>query len=348
VTLSAPQVSTRSTWPDYSVTANCQPALLTCALQVNFAGISSANSRGELFSLTNASQVRCGNASQPLNDNGFDPSASPVTATLSQLSGFYGQCTVTVQLVENPGQSGPLVYGGIPSPVHTVALPLGPPTHANVSHNDFDVQWDPQGTSSVRIMYTGSQDLTDLTRNWSETVTAPTGNQTCGSAAQQPGSTPATAVYVPLDPNCVNLYGALPNPWTVTVSFTNVVDGTTGGPFSYQLQGPPPGYQPCNPQGLAAAWGATQADGISVTLGGNAQISGCSGWQYALYDGSQTPPVQVCNVATDGLVGPPPQHIDTTLCGTPPGNSWFVRVNWIDTAGQPQQQDLPLGPPPPS
>jgi hypothetical protein len=80
----------------------------------------------------------------------------------------------------------------------------------------------------------------------------------------------------------------------------------------------------------------------------SSQVSGCSQWQYALFDGSTTPPTQVCSVATDPLFGPPPTHIDTTLCGTPPGNSWFVQVSWEDTAGQPHQQNLQLGPPPPS
>jgi hypothetical protein len=316
---------------------------------VDFTGISSANSRGEQFSLTNASQVRCGNAAQSLNKTGFDPATSPVTATLSQLAGFYGSnCTVTVQLVEDAPQAAQLVYGGLPSPTQTIPVDLGAPTHANVSHDDFNVGWDPQGTSAASIYYTGSQNLTDLTTNWSETVTAPGGVQQCGSASSQPGSGPGTAVLVNVDQTCVNLYGGLPGNWTVTVDFHNKSDNSDGGPFSYSIPGPPPGYQPCNPQNLAASWGATQADGISVTMDASSQVSGCSQWQYALFDGSTTPPTQVCSVATDPLFGPPPTHIDTTLCGTPPGNSWFAQVSWEDTAGQPHQQNLQLGPPPPS
>jgi hypothetical protein len=347
VQLSAPQMSTRSTWPDYSISATCPQVPLSCALQVDFAGISSANSRGEAFSLTN-SQVRCNNAAQALNKSGFDPANSPVTATLDQQSGFYGSCTLSVQLVEDTSQGGHFVYGGLPSPVHNYPLDLGPPTHANVGHDDFDVQWSSQDGSSVRVMYTGSADLTDLTGNWSETVSAPGGVQQCGSAAGQPGSGPGTAVYIDIDPTCVNLYGGLPGQWTVHVDFNNRIDNTEGGPFTYNLSGPPPGYQPCDNPGLNATWGATQAEGISVTRDPNATLSGCSQWQYALYDGSTTPPTQVCSVATDVLVGPPPQQIDTTLCGTPPADSWFVRVSWQDTAGQQHQQDLPLGPAPPS
>jgi hypothetical protein len=349
ITLGAPPLSTRSTWPNYAIHGTCAQALLTCDLQVDFAGISSAASRGELFSLTNASQVRCNNVAEPLTKTGFDPGTAPITVTLSQLDGYYGpNCSVTVQLVEDAPAGSHLVYGGIPSPVLTQTVDFGPPAHANVGRSDFDVRWDPQGSASAQVMYTGTQDLPDLTTNWSETVTAPDGTHQCGSAQQQPGSSPGSAVLVAVDPVCVNLFGGDATPWTVTVQFTNRSDGSTGGPFTYPLPGPPPGYQPCNPQGLSASWGATQADGISVTLGPSADVNGCSQWSYTLYDGSTSPPTPVCSTATANLGGPPPLNIDTTQCGTPLGDSWFVRVNWVDTASQPQQQDLQLNAPPPS
>jgi hypothetical protein len=343
ISLSAGPLKTRSAWPNYAIDPTCAQAVLSCNLQVNFAGISSANSRGESFSLTNASEVRCNNTAQPLNDTGFDPGTSPVTATLSQLGGFYGTCQVTIQLVEDT-RAGQPVYGGIPSPLRTRTVHLGPPPHANVGRGDFDVTWDPQSTATVQVMYTGTEDLTHLTTNWSETVTAPGGGQQCGSAQGQPGSAAASAVLIAVDPSCVNLYGAEQAPWTVTVQFANRSDGSSGGPFTYSVPGPPPVYQACAPQGLlAASWGRTQADPVSVTVPPNAPITGCSQWSYVLYDGS-TPPNQICPAVT----GPPPVNIYPTQCGTPPGNGWFVRASWVDTAGQPQQEDLRLGPPPPS
>lgn len=349
VVLTAPQVSTRSTWPAYSVSATCpQVQELSCDLQVDLSGISSANSRGEQFSLTSNSEIRCNNDAQRLSKVGFDPATAQVTTTLSQLDGYYGSCTVSVQLVEDAPQAAHLVYGGLPSPVQTVNVTLAGPTEANVGYGDLHAGWDAQGSSAAGVYYTGSQNLADLTDNWSETVTAPGGVQQCGSAAGVPGSSPGNALLIPIDPTCVKLYGALPGDWTVTVDFANRTDGKEGGPFVYSVPGPPPGYQACDPQGLTASWGTTQADGISVTMDASSDTSGCSHWQYALYDGSTDPPTQVCSVATDLVVGPPPAHIDTTLCGTPPSDTWFVRVSWLNTAGQQEQQDLPLNALPPS
>jgi hypothetical protein len=341
VTLNAPAVSTRSEWPNFSVIPTCAQSLLSCDVDVHIGGISSAATHGELFSLTN-SWVQCGTAQEQLHQSDFDPAQSDVTAKLYQIAGFYNSCTVQIQLVEDAPSGAVPVFGGVPSPTETGTVNLGPPAHAAVGHDDFQVAWS-TGASSVDINYTGSSDLGQLTDNWSETVQPPVGVQQCGSGQQQPDVT----VSVPQD--CVDLYGGLSGDWTVTLNFNNVSDGSAGGPFTYQLSGPPPGYQACDPTDLAAAWGATQADGIAVTVDGNADISGCSGWTYTLYDTTTDPPTQICPVSTTAADGnAPPATIDTTLCGIPPADGWSLHVAWTDTAGNPQSADFPLGPPPAS
>ena len=352
VTLTAPQISTRSDWPDYTVAPSCAPGVLSCALKVIVGGISSADARGEHFDLTSASKIVCGSAAETLTKRDFDPAGSTITADLSQTDGFYGQCSLTIQLVEDAPDAPVLVFGGTPSPVRTVPVQLGAPQTANVHHDDFTVDWNGDNGSQVQIRYTGAQDLSRLTTGWRETLTPPGTPCAPMASAEQPGGTAASAAYIAVPPECVDTHGST-DKWTVTVQFSNIVDGSTGGPFTYSLVGPPPTYLPCDPSGLTAAWGATLADGVSATVDDAAQLSGCSGWRYALTDTSTTPPTPVCTATTAEVRGTAPDvnintydPADPASCQTPPTATWSLEIDWVDTAGNPQSLDVPLGSPP--
>lgn len=345
-------ITTRSDWPQPTVRANCAPTLLVCDLAVQIGNVSSADARGEVFSLIN-STVQCGSTSQSLSKIGFDPATDDVYASLSQLDRLYGRCTVTIQLVEDAPSGTTLVYGGTLSPSVTRPVWLGRPATAKLQHDDFQVSWNDQsGTGSyAQVLYVGGdQNLADLTTNWSEKLTGPdVGLTDCGhpDQTQQPGSDPGSAVYIPVDPTCINTFGALPGRWRLTVSYDNKVNSSPGRTFAYLLPGPPPGYQPCTVDNPTAAWGPTQAAGIGVTVGENSDLAGCSSWQYTIDDADGN---QICSVSTDPAAGdPPPVTLDTTLCGTPPADGWTVVVQWNDTAGNLQSSGpLPLGPPPSS
>ncbi|HET6875948.1 MAG TPA: hypothetical protein VFH38_00310 [Jatrophihabitans sp.] len=354
VTLTAPQISTRSDWPDYTVTPSCTPGLLSCTLQVAIGGLTSAGTRGEHFDLTSASKIVCGSAGQQLTKTDFDPAQTTITAQLAQPDGYYGLCSVSIQLVEDAPGAPLLVFGGTPSPVRTVPVQLGAPQTADVHSGDFAVNWNGDNGSSAQIRYTGSQDLSQLTTNWHETLSPPGAACAPMTSNQQPGSTPASAASVAVPASCVDTHGTA-DAWTVTVQFQNVADGSTGGPFSYSLPGPPPTYQPCDPSGLTAAWGAMLADGVSVTVDNSSVLSGCSAWHYTLTDTSTSPPTEVCPGVTALLHGtPPPVTINTydpadpTSCSTPPTDTWDLQIAWTDTAGNPQSLDVALGIPPPS
>lgn len=352
VTLTAPQVATRSDWPDFTVAPSCTPGLLSCALKVIVGGISSADARGEHFDLTSASKIVCGSAGEPLVKSNFDPAGSTIGADLSQVDGFYGQCSLTVQLVEDAPSSPVLVFGGTPSPVRTVPVQLGAPQTADVHHDDFAVDWNGDNGSQVQVRYTGTPDLSRLTTGWRETLTPPGAPCASMTSNELPGATAATAAHIAVPPDCVDTHGST-NQWTVTVQFANIVDGSAGGPFTYSLVGPPPTYQPCDPSGLTAAWGDTLAAGIVVNVDSSAVLSGCSGWRYALTDTSTTPPTPVCAAATAAVKDDPPTALtintnDPTTCTTPPTDTWSLEIDWVDTAGNPQSLDVPLGSPPTS
>jgi hypothetical protein len=200
------------------------------------------------------------------------------------------------------------------------------------------------------VTYTGSQNLSDLTaaNGWSETLQGPLGDP-CGSNFVQPGG-PGAAALIPVDQHCIDLYGALPAPWTVTVTYHNRVGDPSAQPLTYHLDGPPPGYNPCAVNGFSGAWGTTLADGISVSVDPSSQLGGCTNWSYTLVDTSTTPTTPVCQVATDLAAGQaPPLTIDLSTCATPPTDTWALQGTFTKPDGSQAQTTLvPLGAPPPS
>lgn len=346
-------ITTRSAWPSIQIDPTCNPFLLGCDLRVDIAGVSSANSNGELFSFNQrASFLRCGNAVYTFRQQDFDPGVNPVvTAPLSQLAGYYGDCSASVQLVESSTPNGPPVYGGTLSPTVTADVSFGPPDQADLQKGDFAVEWAPDGGPYARVTYTGSQNLSDLTAQdaWTETLSSPIGTP-CGSTTGQPGTTPGSAAQVPISQSCVNLYGALPAPWTVDITYQNRVGDTSNQTVTEDLPGPPPGYTPCSVSGFDATWGATLADGITVSTDASSQLDGCSNWTYELLDTSTTPATQVCAVSTDAHHNDQPNFVlDLSACGTPPADTWAIQVEYDKPDGThvvigPD----PLGPPPPS
>jgi hypothetical protein len=264
---------------------------------------------------------------------------------------------VTVQLVESAGGSGPLVFGGTPSPVVNEPVSLGHATTLDAGQSDFSAQWDRHDGSSVQIRYQGPHsdgDLGQITTGWQESLTAPNGTP-CGSANQQPTH---GGFYLDVTPaNCVNLYGDQSN-WHTTISYYDRGTATQHS-FTYTLDGTPPGYIPCAVSGsnFTAAWDDTSdPDNPTVTVDytrGGDQLDGCSNWEYTIVkDG-----VQGCGSAEPN--GGSPDHGDgqTTVqanCNTQTlGLSFQVRIDFTRPDGSGDQRVVnvsgyPPQPPPTS
>lgn len=348
VTLGPQGVTTNAAWPPgMGLSAKCPPAtVVSCDLAVQVTGLSSAQAQGERFDLdSDASKVQCGNLSQGLSQNDFDPAKTPITHNLNQLDGYFGTCTVTVVLVESGSNAAPLVFGGVPSQGLTTQVDLGKPTTVDLRASDFDVSWSSQGGASAQIHYVkGKGNLDLLTKNWMETIKAPNGAGCEDPAGQDtPGHNDA---FVHVDAQCVNKFGGSTNDWTVTLTYRNSTDGSLGSTVAIPLSGPAPGYQPCRPGVFRATWGDHKADGITVDATGN-QFDGCSDWTYEVRDKDDA----VCVAAAQAPSTHPTVTIDLDSCGSTPSDGWTVVITWVDTAGDPQRNNpaTPVtGPPPES
>lgn len=348
VTLTASSIATRADWPAMSLSAACPRDSglgLSCTLSVTIGGLSSAQAQGEKFDLTSDSRLQCGATTEALSETDFDPATTTITLNnVSQLQDLFGHCTVYVGLVENANDPSPKVFGGTVSPTLSKDLDLGAPARAGIGQGDLTVSWNSQGgASNVGIHYTGDlsgSDIAKLTQNWSEAVTAP-GGAGCGSAAQQPD------VNVQVSASCVNQFGGTTDNWTVAVSYTDATDGKKEGPFTYQLPGPPPTYQPCNPAAFTATWGATIAAGVTVTYTGTdpRAIAGCSNWSYTLQDDNG----KSCGTP-DNPPNPPNPSVIMLSCNSPPAAGWTVHITYVDTAGNKQAitPDVDVGGTPPT
>lgn len=335
VTLPPVPVSVAAAWPAVTVTPTCQYSyILTiatdCALTVTMSGPASSQAGGETFSLTSNSGVVCGNtAGPPLSPtSGFDPSTAKITTDLSLFT-YSGNCTVSLQLSEDKGT----YFGGTPSPTYSATFTLGSTPTAKIAQGDMTATWSGQGGSSAEVQYNGnytSSQLNQLTMNWQETLRAPDGSTVCGTDNEQPSK---SGIFVAVSPSsCIGQFGGQGG-WTVEVSYDNK-DGSSGGDFTYKLSGTPPSYVPCNPAGLAAAYGKTKADGIDVSMTSQAKdIAGCSNWTYKITDSTGT---TVCAASSAAVTAAPPTNISLTTCGTPPATGWQLTVSWQDTTNTAQ------------
>jgi hypothetical protein len=238
------------------------------------------------------------------------------------------------------------VFGGKPLDLST-SVNLGAPPTSGAGQDDFAVAWGSprsNGDTPVTITYKGSDNLHQLTQDWSETVTPPGGGG-CGPSAND---FPDTTLVVSTE--CIADTGAGGGNWTVRISYANKSTGQRQGPFTYALDNPVPGYQYCSPAGFQATWNATKAEGVTVNSGGG-DLSGCGGtWTYKLLSEPPGGDAHVCAIATGG---PPPATlpIDVLLCTDDPAQgTWTVVVSWHDSADRTQTSD-PIavgGTPPPS
>lgn len=330
-------VVSRYNWPTLGVSASCPSSgLFTCTLNVKVLGISSAQVGDERFDLTEDSQLRCGEVSQTIQKNNFDPANTAITVpNVSQLKNFFGDCKVTVGLVESPVPGAPdhPYFGAAPSPRPTAPVQLGAPTHADLSAADFKAEWSATQGSSAKITYTGDKNLTSLTRDWTETVLAPDGSDTvCGTDQDEFG----TVASVPVTKDCIDQFGNGPKTWKVELSYRNRSDGTAGDTVTIDLPGSPPSYQPCDPDlsSFRASWGATRADGVTVTAEG--QLAGCSDWKYVLR--SSASPNDECNTVEDSHA---PTIIIPASCAAPPTRNWTVAITWTRPDGTTDQVNPP-------
>jgi hypothetical protein len=133
--------------------------------------------------------------------------------------------------------------------------------------------------------------------------------------------------------------------WSVDIGYDDHgTNNTHQVPGQHNLNGPPPGFQACAPAGFDAAWGATQADGVTVTYGGDkTQLSGCSNFAYTLQkDGDD------CGQPGSDPSPPAPSVIHPTCDVNSPG-TWTVHVAWHNTnTGNNDSADVKLGDPPAS
>ncbi|MDT4934340.1 MAG: hypothetical protein QOK11_2232, partial [Pseudonocardiales bacterium] len=333
-------VTTRADWPALSVSADCPPdngaIVITCGLRVNVGGLASANANGERFDLADGSSVRCGNTGFVLSKNDFDPAHDEIDATMSLLQ-YRGSCTVSIALIESGNSAPPLVFGGTVSPMASTTLDLGSASKLNAQQGDFSADWDSSGgTSNVRVKYEGAlrdSDVAQITENWSEVVKAPNG-RSCGSGSAVPTS---SGIDVAVSAGCVNSLGDQTG-WQVTVSYQDASDGSQRGPFTYNLTGGPPSYQPCvvTASDFGARWtGTADLPAVQVNFTGDqSALAGCTGWSYVLKtpggDSCGTPPAPP-DPANDRA-----SAIALSCATAPSADDWSVSITYTDTAGDPQ------------
>ena len=238
-------VSTRSNWPALTITSaevtqsGSDPKAGT--LSVTIGGLSSAAANGERFDLTAASQFTCNlNTSMQLTTDGpFDPSTGTIRASVNLLQ-YFGNCSVTLQLVEDPGSIvGPPVFGGTQSQlvqgnVHMPNLNTG-----GISPSDFSAAWDDkpddQGYSTITVKPTGNNGAFVFVLEWGEAISDTV--RPCASATAQPPTTIEVAAL------CVAEKGGDKDAWTVTISYRSVGQATAQS-VTVKVTGTPPTYTP--------------------------------------------------------------------------------------------------------
>lgn len=253
VTVGPVSVSTRSEWPALSisnaaVSAGHDPRKGT--LTVNLAGLSSAAASGEQFELTDSSVFSCGNTSMPLSTPGpIDPAADTITAQVNLLQ-YYGDCSVTVQLAEDPAsQTDPPVFGGTQSPAVTSSVSMPGIPSGGLNPSAFSAAWDAspdsKGRSTVTIQVNSSDPSLLFVVGWAETISDGTPDQ-CGSATDQPPTT------IAVDQGCVADKGADPTAWTAVIKYRSLgsMDYQTA---TVQVTGTPPTYLAPSPTPTTSA-----------------------------------------------------------------------------------------------
>lgn len=329
---SAP-VSTRAAWPAVTLTASCSPAsTIACDLHVAMTGISSAAADGEFFDF--AGSVSCGTTTTAtgITRTHFDPADTtnnPITVQLSQLAGLFGSCKVSGTLQESASDNH--LFGGLPLTLGPVDVDLGAPATGNAASSDFTATFVDHSGAAVEIRYTGSNTvLGSVTTGWSATVSPPAApadpdcNPPTQSQLPAPGADDSSAVYVPLSSSCVNAYGDLDLPWTLSLRYTDTLTGVAHTVDDVQFTGHPTGFQACAPVGFTAGWTTPAVNAVTVSSGGDVGgLSGCSKFTYQLIDPTGT----VCTTAAD--VDP---RTDYRLsCDAPdPSPGWLVRITWHD------------------
>jgi hypothetical protein len=247
VTVGPVTVSTRSGWPalaitNAKVTAGSDPTKGTLA--VNLGGLSSSAASGERFNLTGNSVFSCGggNVSLPLNNSGaFDPSSYTITANVDLLQ-YYGDCSVNIQLAEDPGtETNPSVFGDTESPTLTSSVSMpGIPT-GGLGPSEFSAAWDAAANRNHRSTITVQLNSNDpslfFVVGWSEQVSDNDQHDHCGSASSKP------TVTIEVRQSCVDDHGAEQNAWTVVVKYRSLgaADLKT---VTVQVTGTPPTYVP--------------------------------------------------------------------------------------------------------
>ena len=253
VTVGPVTVTTRASWPAVTAQASCPTGggavTLSCTLVVRLSGPSSAQADGELFDLTDASNLSCGggNSAKPLGKDGFDPATEAITTSVDLLT-YNGQCTVNIQLAEAGRTGGPLVFGGTSSPLISTPVNLGQASALDASASDFSATFDPNNPTAT-IHYDGNHDAaSQLAINWHEQVHAPNGTPCGGDSTGQSGQPDVTVDLRPLD-QCVVTQGDQSG-WTFDISYQDRRDGALHSFNGIAIPGKPSGFiPPCDVRG---------------------------------------------------------------------------------------------------
>jgi len=246
-------------WPGLSVSATfANNPIVDGTLTVQIHGLSSADSRGERFDLTNSS-LTCGGGNDvlALDRVGFDP-AAPLSFPGIARATFNGPCTVTIALVQSAqGSTHPPVYGAGASPSATSAQFTIDPPALTTTPGDFSAAWSDQstrGNPQIVVSYHGLDPLLlAFASDWSLIVSNNGGATTCGSSASKPTAT------ITVDKACVKAGGT----FTVTVSFTYFLSHPT---YPVTVSGTAP--QPVDPAqfSFTAAWNGTSGGTPQVQI----------------------------------------------------------------------------------
>lgn len=224
VTVGPVSVSTRSNWPSTlgitsaKVTQSSSDPK-TGTLSVTVGGLASRDANGELFDLTDASQFTCGfNTSMQLSTSGpFDPARVTFTAQVNLLQ-YFGNCSVSLQLVEDPGTNGLPVFGGTESQLLRANVDMPTLNTGGIGPSDFSAAWDDKansdGYSTITVKTTDNNGAFLFVIEWDEQISDT--KHSCGYASDQP----PTTIVVP--PGCVDEKGGDSNAWTVTISYRSV------------------------------------------------------------------------------------------------------------------------------
>lgn len=330
-TLQVPVEPAVATWPTLSVKASYADAgLLNGTVTYQIGGLASRDADGETFDLIN-STFSCGNgnSAQNLGDTNFDPAKQTFTVSVNRLFN-YGQCTVTVQLQQNPDTvTNPAYFGSTPSGTASGAVAVNPPLQSGRS--EFTARWVASPQAQVSVDTTRGDGAWALSNKWVVTVLDPDGAG-CGTTNGPGLGAPNFPLTIPVDPSCIAKLGT--DGWTVSITYKYLGSSNSAQP---KVEGNAPQPVALKASDFTATWqAATDPDGnatMSLKYKGSADLgSQTSNWSEVVFN----PANKSCS--DDAATRPTASGIEITVsksCLTAtPATGWTVQISYTDaTAG---------------